>query len=76
MPVTVQDLAEFNRFAEQKLAVGSADWPDLLRDWLETLNAADADAAIREGIADVDAGRTRPAREFMTEVREKLDPSK
>jgi predicted transcriptional regulator len=30
-------------------------------------------AAIREGLADVEAGRTRPADEVLRELREELD---
>jgi PHD/YefM family antitoxin component YafN of YafNO toxin-antitoxin module len=38
---------------------------------LERLEELDALKAVREGLADVDAGRTRPAEEFFAELRKK-----
>jgi hypothetical protein len=61
MPVTERELAEFNRYAIERISSGGAEsMPELFREWLDACSAADVDDAIREGIADVDAGRTRP----------------
>ncbi len=38
---------------------------------VESLEAADVRHAIRQGLEDVEAGRTRPAEEFFEEMRQK-----
>ena len=74
MPVTHEEFAEFTAFAEKKLSNGGVDsMTDLFRSWIAQCNAADVDAAIREGLADIAAGRTQPHDEFMQEVRQKLE---
>ena len=73
MAVTRDDIKAFSQFADEKLA---SDGAESLRDLVaEYEQRQEVNAAIREGIADIDAGRTRPAGQFMAEVREKLDSS-
>ena len=76
MALTREEFAEFTAFAERKLSNGGVESiTDLVRSWLDECNAADVDAAIREGLADIDAGRTQPHDELMQEVRQKLGTS-
>ncbi len=58
---------------DQLLATGQYETPEhVLRDALQALTDRDADAdAIREGLADMEAGRTRPLREVANEIRRK-----
>ena len=73
---TKEELAEFNQFAEEKLSNGEVDsLTDLFRIWIDAYNAADVDTAIREGLADVEAGRTQLHDEFMKDVRQELGTS-
>ena len=66
-------LASFHQFIGQQLASESAAQmsPELaLAMWRER---QDALAAIREGLADVDAGRTFPAEDVIREMRAELN---
>ena len=66
-------LASFHQFIGQQLASESAAQMSLelaLAMWRER---QDAVAAIREGLADVDAGRTYPAEEVIREMRAELN---
>ncbi len=66
-------LASFHQFIGQQLASESAAQmsPELaLAMWRER---QDAVAAIREGLADVDAGRTYPAEDVIREMRAELN---
>ncbi|MEQ8790792.1 MAG: hypothetical protein RIC55_31130 [Pirellulaceae bacterium] len=71
---TKSELDRFHEFAEEQLAGEGADLSleGLLWLWRET-NSDDAHAAITEGLADVDAGRTRPFREASDEFRRQND---
>ena len=73
------DLKAFRDFADQQLSNGGADLTleEALGLW-EYENQteeerADTLAAIREGLADVEAGRVRPAREAIAELRRKYN---
>ncbi len=73
MAVTQDDLDNFHRFATERLSNGEADLTidDLVIEWDSRRNRDEINAAIREGLADVDAGRTRPANEVTEELRKK-----
>jgi len=76
MSIVEDELAEFHRFAEEKLRAGDAASLDELFDLWRIEHpapdeAADVDAAIREGLADLEAGRYRPADEVTAELRAK-----
>ena len=73
MAVTQDDLDDFHRFATERLTNGEVDLTidDLVIEWDSRRNRDDINAAIREGLADVDAGRTRPANEVTEELRKK-----
>lgn len=73
------DLKAFRDFADDRLANGGADLTldEALALW-EYENQPEAEReetleAIRRGFADVDAGRVRPAREALAELRRKHD---
>jgi len=56
MPVTKSDIQDFHYFVDERLASGGADsLRQLLAEWEER---REANAAIRQGVADIDAGRT------------------
>ncbi len=47
--------------------------PDEYERLLDLAAYASAEEGIRQGLADIAAGRTRPAREFFAEMREKYN---
>jgi predicted transcriptional regulator len=73
MAVTQDELDNFHRFATDRLRNGEADLTidDLVIEWDSRRDRDEINAAIREGLADVDAGRTRPANEVTEELRKK-----
>jgi predicted transcriptional regulator len=76
MAVTQDELDNFHRFATQRLNSCEADLTidDLVTEWDSSRNRDEINAAIREGLADIDAGRTRPAHEVTEELRKKYNP--
>jgi hypothetical protein len=73
----IDDLRAFCDFAEARLAAGGPppSLDETLRLW-EHENAPPSERqaaldAIRRGLADVEAGRVRPAREAIAELRRK-----
>jgi len=77
MSVTLNELEDFHRFAREKLHNGGAQSLEELCDlWrIEHPSAAeeaDIHAAIGQGIADIQAGRYRPAEEVTAELRKKF----
>jgi len=46
---------------------------DLVNHWTTVRERAETNDAIREGLADIDAGRHRSANEFMEEMRVKYN---
>jgi hypothetical protein len=73
MAVTQDELDSFHRFATGRLTAGAADLTidDLVIEWDSQRNRGEINAAIREGLADIDAGRTRPACQVTEELRKK-----
>ena len=71
MPVTRDDIQDFNRFVDERLANGGADsLRELVVEWEER---QEVNAAIRRGIADIDAGRTGPFFESQDQFRQGRD---
>ena len=75
----INDLRAFKGFIEEKLSNGGSDLTpeEALVHW-ELENQTDEERedtlqAIREGIADMEAGRVRPAREALNELRRKYN---
>ncbi len=75
MSITRDQVDSFHQFAVARLDNGEAEltFSDLLVEWDSVTNRDEINAAIREGIADVDAGRTRPADEVTEELRTKYN---
>jgi hypothetical protein len=75
MPVTQEELDSFHRFASQKLNDESADlsWDELFIHWQSARERDEVNTAIREGLADVEAGRYQDASDAMEEIRKEFD---
>jgi len=78
MSTTHDDLAAFQNFAVQKVNAGEASSLEELFDlWLiehpSPEEQAEVHEAIRQGLADIDAGRYRPADEVMRDLRAKYN---
>ena len=68
MPVTKDDIQDFHCFVDEKLASGGADsLRQLVAEWEER---QEANAAIRQGITDIDAGQTEPFFDSQDRFRE------
>jgi hypothetical protein len=78
MQVTQQDLDSFHRFAQQKIQNGGAESIEELFDLWRIAHPSPEEqdeihATIRQGLADIKAGRGRPADEVMSELRRKFN---
>jgi predicted transcriptional regulator len=75
MPVTQDQIDDFHQFATARLKSGGTELTidDLLIEWDSTRNRDEINEAIREGLADIEAGRTRPAAEVTEELRRKYN---
>ena len=73
MTVTQHELDSFHRFATDRLRRGEEELTidDLVIEWDSMRNRDQINAAIREGLADIDAGRTRPVDQVTEELRRK-----
>lgn len=68
---TVSELQNFHQYLDQRLTDGSEELSpeEALRDWREHQQTIQS---IRRGLADVEAGRTRPAVDVIEELRARL----
>ncbi|WP_254510862.1 hypothetical protein [Anatilimnocola floriformis] len=75
MSLTTQELADFNHFATGKLTAGSAESiVELARQWeWERREFNETVAELRQGLADMEAGKGRPLAEFDAEFRKKYN---
>jgi len=73
MSITRAELDDFHQFAVGRLASGDSpdSLDDLLVQWESVRNRAQINAAIREGLADIDAGRYRSAEDSLEELAQK-----
>jgi predicted transcriptional regulator len=71
--VTQAELDGFHEFASQRISKSPSEisFDDLVIEWESLRDRADINAAIREGLSDVETGRHRPAHEVMEELRQK-----
>lgn len=74
MPITKSDLDRFHEFASRRIGQGRSDLDldDLIAEWDSAQHRDEINAAIREGLDDIAAGRTRPAEEFTDELQFRL----
>ncbi len=68
---TVSELQNFREYIDQRLTSGSerVSPEDALRNWREHQQTMQS---VRCGLADVEAGRTRPAVDVIEELRSRL----
>ena len=74
MAVTQDQLDHFHQFASDYLRAkhSAPTMDDLLVEWESLAHRSEINAAIQEGLDDINAGRTRPAREVTQEIRRSL----
>ncbi len=73
MAITISDVEAFHRFAISRVTANEGTeltFDDLFLEWDSTCHQQEIEAAIRQGIADVNKGRTRNASDFNRELRE------
>ena len=73
MSTALQELNNFHQFALDSLRIRDeyVSLENLLEIWRAQKEREEVNAAIREGLADIEAGRYRPAAEVMEEFRKK-----
>lgn len=74
MAVTPAELEDFHRFGAEQLAKGDRNlsWDELMILWESRTNRESANAAIREGIANIEAGRFEPMGEALKSIRDEF----
>lgn len=74
MSTTLEQLDEFHRFARERLSQGEPELSieDCLRLWRARVEYEETVAAVRQGVADIEAGRGRPFAEVDAEIRRDL----
>lgn len=74
MSVSLDQLDDFHRFAVHLVQRGDADSiAELARQWEAAREREAVNAALREAMEDLKAGRYRPAEEVTRELRRKYD---
>lgn len=69
MATARDELISFQQFAERQLQTrGNASLDELFMEWHDLRCPDEIDAAIRRGLADVDAGRFEPADQAMKQI--------
>jgi len=74
MSTVREDLERFQHFVDERLARGNDDasLDELFDQWQDLQSRDEINAAIRRGLADVDAGRHQDAFEAMKAIRQEL----
>jgi hypothetical protein len=76
MSVTRDDVADFHRFADERLAQGEVlSLVDLVALWEEEREIRETAADIRASLEDYAAGRVAPLADAFANVRKKLGPA-
>lgn len=73
MPATTHDLELFHQFALERVQSGGAalELDELVMLWYDAAEREEINAAIRQGLAEIDAGLGRPAADVMAELSRK-----
>ena len=73
MGISAEDFESFTHFGRSLLGSekGPLSLDDLVVQWESVRNRDQINAAIREGLADANAGRHRPAQQAMAELRQR-----
>ena len=74
MSSTREDLESFHQFAAARLTSGASasSLDDLFMEWRDLHAREEINRAIRQGLADADAGRSTPADEAMETIRQQF----
>lgn len=74
MATTREELESFHKYAAGRLSDHSSEpsLDDLLMEWADCRDRAMINDAIRNGLADIDAGRHKPADQVMEEIRKEF----
>ena len=74
MSTTREELDQFHQFAAERLAQNEsrASLDELLSEWQDAREREVINAAIRRGLADVEAGRHEPAEKAMKDIRQEF----
>lgn len=73
MPLTQTEIDAFRDFAMEKVNNGGVEsLAECLRMWEDHREYEESVAAIREGLEDVAAGRTKPVDEAFADIRREL----
>jgi predicted transcriptional regulator len=75
MPITLDELDRFHRFARDRIARGDAEstLADCLRDFLDQRDREETIADVQRGLADLAAGRWSSLDEVAERLRRELD---
>lgn len=78
MTTDLTELESFHQFAASALASAEVEvtLEDLVARWREQQHEEETIASIQRGIADAEAGRTRPLSQVDSEIRQELGFSK
>jgi predicted transcriptional regulator len=74
MSTAREDLDQFHQFAAKRLAdeLATVSLDDLYAQWHDHRHRDEVNRAIRQGLADVDAGRFQPADQAMEKIRQQF----
>ncbi len=72
MSVTAEQLDAFHHFCAEELANGATElsWDDLFIRWESCHQRDNVNSAIREGLADIDAGRFQSAEDALSDIQD------
>jgi hypothetical protein len=74
MSVSLDQLDDFHRFAQQQLQAGEAmSIAELARQWEVARERAEVNEALAEAMDDLKAGRYRPAADVSRDLRRKYN---
>ena len=74
MATVREELESFHRFAAERLESETTEpsFGELLVEWQERRERDSVNAAIRRGLADVEAGRVEPSDQAMESIRQEF----
>ncbi|MCA9108796.1 MAG: hypothetical protein KDA52_02515 [Planctomycetaceae bacterium] len=74
MTVTKENVDQFHEFAHRKIesSAPALSWDELLIEWQSYCERDSINAAIQEGLDDVEAGRHQPADDVVRELRDEF----
>ena len=74
MSASNEDLNNFHQFAlSVRQENASASVEELVAQWRAVKERAETNEAIREGLAEIEAGKGRPAAEVMADMKNKFN---